>query len=69
MATGKPMTDAQRDYERKRAEKAGKSLDGWLEEKRKRHEALAKIAEPPPPPKKPGLLSRWLDRAHKPLKG
>ncbi len=68
MADGKPMTDGQREYERKRAEKAGKSLDGWLDEKRKRQEA-EKVVVAPPPPKKPGLLSRWIDRAHKPLKG
>ena len=68
MAPSKKMTDAQRAYEQKRAEKAGQSLEGWLDEKRKKQEAEARTAAPPPP-KKPGLISRLLDRAHKPLKG
>lgn len=69
MADPKQMTDAQRAYEAKRAEKAGQSLDAWLAQKRKRQEAEAKQAAPAPPPKPPGLFSRLLDRAHKPLKG
>jgi len=69
MADPKPMTEGQRAYEAKRAAKAGKSLDSWLEQKRKRHEAEAKAAEPAraSPAKKPGLIRRLLDRAHKPL--
>ena len=68
MAADDRMSAAQRAYEAKRAEKAGKSLDSWLDEKRKREAAAAKpAAAPPPPPKKPGLISRLLDRAHKPL--
>jgi hypothetical protein len=68
MADPKRMTDAQRAYEQKRAAKAGKSLDGWLDQKRKQAEA-AKPAAPAKPetPKKPGLIRRLLDRAHKPL--
>jgi hypothetical protein len=69
MPDPKPMTEAQRAYEAKRAAKAGKSLDSWLEQKRKRQAAEAKAAEPArlAPPKKPGLIRRLLDRAHKPL--
>ena len=67
MADDKTMTDAQRAYERKRAAKAGKSLESWLGDKQKRQAAESKAAAPPPPPKKPGLISRLLDRAHKPL--
>ncbi len=68
MAAEDRMSAAQRAYEAKRAEKAGKSLDSWLAEKRKREAAAAKpAAAPPPAPKKPGLISRLLDRAHKPL--
>lgn len=68
MPDPKRMTEAQRAYEAKRAAKAGKSLDGWLEQKRKRQEQEAKAAAPPPAaPKKPGLLKRLIDRAHKPL--
>ena len=68
MAADERMSAAQRAYEAKRAERAGKSLEVWLNEKRKR-EALAvkPAAAPPAAPKKPGLLSRLLDRAHKPL--
>jgi hypothetical protein len=68
MADPKTLTPAQRAYEQKRAAKAGKSLESWLDEKQKRAAAEAKAAAPPPPPpKKPGLISRLLDRAHKPL--
>jgi hypothetical protein len=66
------LTDGQRAYEQRRAAKAGVSLDKWLDTKRREQEAAAKArakAEaPPPPPKPPGLLSRLIDRAHKPLK-
>ena len=67
MAESKPMTPAQRAYEEKRAKKAGKSLDAWMAEKQKREAEATRSAAPPPPPKKPGLISRLLDRAHKPL--
>ncbi len=68
MADLKSLTPAQRAYEEKRAAKAGKSLEAWLDQKAKRSAEEAKAAAPPPPPKKPGLISRLLDRAHKPLK-
>ncbi len=65
------MSEAQRAYETKRAAKAGVSLDKWLARKdRERADearAQSEAARPPPAPKKPGLLSRLLDRAHKPL--
>ena len=64
MADTKKMSEGQRAYEAKRAAKAGKKLDSWIEDKRKKQEVVAA----PPPPKKPGLFSRLLDRAHKPLK-
>ncbi len=67
MADGKRMTEGQRAYEQKRAAKAGKSLDTWLDAKRKQQEAAAREAAPPPPPKKAGLIRRLIDRAHKPL--
>ena len=67
MPDAKTMSAAQRAYEEKQAKKAGKSLDAWLAEKRKRQAEANRPAAPPPPPKKPGLLSRLLDRAHKPL--
>jgi len=58
------MSAGQRAYEAKRAAKKGQALDKHLAEK-------ARQAAPPPPPKpvkKPGLLSRLIDRAHQPLK-
>lgn len=69
MADPKRMTEAQRAYETKRAAKAGKSLEGWLEQKRKRQEEEAKAAAPVvvAEAKKRGLIGRLLDRAHKPL--
>ena len=60
------LTDAQREYERKRAQKAGLSLDKWLDQKSKQAQPVA--AQPAKPMRKPGLLSRLLDRAHQPLK-
>jgi hypothetical protein len=67
----KPMTDGQRAYEEKRAARAGLSLEKWLElkEREKREEAIAreKAAKVAEPPKKPGFLSRLIERAHKPL--
>lgn len=68
MADLSKLTPAQRAYETKRAAKAGKSLEAWLDLKAKRVAEEAKAAAPPPPPKKPGLIARLLDRAHKPLR-
>lgn len=62
------MTEAQRAYETKRAQKAGVSLDKWLAQKEKDRAAAAAPPPPPAAPKKPGFLSRLLDKAHKPLK-
>ena len=63
----KTMTGAQRAYEQKRAAKAGVSLDKWLAQKERKQAAAA---PPPPKPaeaKKPNLLSRLIERAHKPI--
>lgn len=71
MKTEKTMTEGQRAYEARRAAKAGMSLDKWLATKEREQAAEArekqKAAEAAKPAKKPGLLSRLLDRAHKPL--
>ena len=64
---GKTMSDGQRAYEERRAQKAGLSLDKHLVAKEKRAAAEAKKAAPPPAPKKKGVLSRLLDRARKPM--
>jgi hypothetical protein len=64
--TSRTMTDAQREYERKRAQKAGMSLDKWLDQKQK--QATAAAPKTPKVERKPGLLSRLIDKAHEPLK-
>lgn len=65
------LTEGQRNYEAKRAAKAGMDLDRWLAEKEKREReaerARQKAAEPAKPPRKPGLFGRLLERARKPL--
>jgi hypothetical protein len=67
----KTLTEGQRAYEAKRAAKAGMSLDKWLVSKQRQQdtEARAKLkaAEAAKPPKPPGLLSRLLERAQRPL--
>ena len=65
-AAFRSMTEAQRDYEAKRAKKAGMSLDKWLDQKRK--QVAAAQPKLPPPVRKAGLLSRLLERANQPLK-
>jgi hypothetical protein len=62
----KKLSKGQLAYEQERARKAGKSLDDWLKAKAKADEAETKKAAPKPA-KKPGLFSRLLDKAHKPL--
>jgi hypothetical protein len=71
LKTPKTLSDGQRAYEAKRAEKAGMSLEKWLSSKQRQLEmetrAKEKAAEPVKPTKRPGLLSRLLERAQKPL--
>ena len=72
MAQQNTLSDGQRAYEAKRAKKAGMSLEKWLALKEKQagdaaREAARSAAEAKKKPKKPGLLSRLIDRAHKPL--
>lgn len=62
----KKLSKGQLAYEQERAKKAGKSLDDWMKAKAKLEAAAAK-KDAPKPVKKPGLFSRLLDRAHKPL--
>jgi hypothetical protein len=64
------MTQGQREYEARRAAKAGVSLEKWLDMKRKQQEAEARERQKTvaaAPAKKPGLFSRLLERAQKPL--
>ncbi len=60
------MSDAQREYERKRAQRAGMSLEKWLDAKQK--QAQAALPKMPKPERKPGLFSRLIERANQPLK-
>ncbi len=64
------MSDSQRAYEQKRADKAGMSLEKWLKSKEREKQQAAAAAQKaaPAPAKPPGFFSRLLDRAHKPLK-
>ncbi len=62
----KTLSKGQLAYEQERAAKAGKTLDEWLKLKAKNAADEAKKATPKPT-KKPGLLSRLIDKAHKPL--
>jgi capsid protein len=62
------MSDSQRAYETKRAQKAGMTLDKWLASKEREKQQATAAKKPPEPPKAPGLFGRLLDRAHKPLK-
>jgi hypothetical protein len=62
----KTLSKGQLAYEQERAAKAGKSLDEWLKLKAKNAAEEAQKAAPKPA-KKPGLFSRLLDKAHKPL--
>lgn len=64
----KPMSDGKLAYERRRAEKAGMSLEKWLESKEKEAQSRAREERvEKPKAKRPGLLSRLIDKAHKPL--
>lgn len=60
------MSAAQRAYEERRAEKAGVSLDKHLAAKQRRATEAQKEAAPTTP-KKPGVMSRLLERARRPM--
>jgi hypothetical protein len=63
------LTEGQRAYEAKRAAKAGMSVEKWLAAKdREAARAEAKVKVVVKPVKKPGLLGRLIEKAHKPLK-
>jgi hypothetical protein len=66
------LTEGQRAYEAKRAAKAGMSLEKWLAEKQKQaavaaREELRAAEVGKKAAKKPGFLSRLIDKAHEPL--
>ena len=67
MADPKTLSPARRAYEEKQAKKAGKTLDAWLKSKERKAAEAARPVVAAGPPKKPGLIRRLLDRAHKPL--
>ena len=66
IVAGKKLTKGQLAYEQDRAKQAGKSLEDWMKTKVKAEAAEAMKAAPKPA-KKPGLFSRLLDKAHKPI--
>lgn len=64
----KPMSEGQRAYESRRAAKAGMSLEKWLDAKEKQAESRTREAPAEKSrPKKPGLFSRLMEKAQKPL--
>jgi hypothetical protein len=71
LKTPRSLTEGQRAYEAKRAAKAGMSLEKWLNSKQRQQEAETrakeKAVEAVKPAKKPGLFSRLLERAQRPL--
>jgi hypothetical protein len=72
MNASRQLSEGQRAYEAKRAAKAGVSLEKWLADKDKQAAAEAREAaraaeQARKAAKKPGFLSRLIDRAHKPL--
>lgn len=66
VVAGKKLSKGQLAYEQTRAKEAGKSLEDWIRAKTKAEAADARKAAPKPV-KKPGLFSRLIDKAHKPL--
>jgi hypothetical protein len=73
MSKSRELSEGQRAYEARRAAKAGMSLEKWLAAKDREQKEAAKARKkaeaPPPSAKAPGLLSRLLERARRPLKG
>ncbi len=64
----KPMSDGKLAYERRRAAKAGMSLEKWLDSKEREAELRAREERvEKPKAKRPGLFSRLIEKAHKPL--
>ena len=64
------MSEGQRAYEARRAAKAGMSLEKWLAAKAQDEQAESRGREraaSAKPAKKPGLISRLLERAQRPL--
>jgi hypothetical protein len=64
--TPKKLSKGQLAYEQERAKKAGKSLEEWMKAKARAEAAEAKKTAPKIE-KKPGLFSRLLEKAHKPI--
>lgn len=62
----KKLSKGQLAYEQERAKKAGKSLEDWLKAKARAEAAETKKLTPKAE-KKPGLFSRLIEKAHKPL--
>ena len=65
-STEKKLSKGQLAYEQERARKAGKTFEEWMNDKAKAEAEAAKKAAPKVE-RKPGLFSRLVERAHKPL--
>ena len=66
----RPASKGKQAYEARRAEKAGMGLEKWMAEKDRRvqaERAAVQRAHQKALPKKPGLLRRLLDKAHRPI--
>ncbi len=64
--TPKNQSKGQLAYEQERAKKAGKPLEEWMRAKTKARDEAARKTETKPA-RKPGVLSRLLARAHRPI--
>ena len=65
-----PLAPGKQAYEARRAAKAGVSLERWMADKQKRAQSeldTARKARVKAQARKPGLMRRLLERAHKPL--
>ena len=66
----RPVSKGKQAYEARRAEKAGMGLEKWMAEKDRRvqaERAAVQRAHQKALPRKPGLLRRLLDKAHRPI--
>ena len=70
-ASPQPASKGKQAYEARRAEKAGVGIEKWMADKQRRaqteRDAAERARKAAAPRKKPGLLRRLLDRAHRPL--
>ena len=66
-ASKSAMSSGKAAYEARRAAEAGLSLEGWLKKKARDAAASTGPQAAPKTPVRKGLLSRLLDKAHRPI--